>query len=213
MTKRATVTITVEYDDDIPDEWIEFAAEDALVQMNEAVYRDPDDESGNETEFFSKTQKLTVLITNVAPGAPATAADEKYLSDKRGTFADGYTPENINDLLGGVTGADLYCVWDYVDQYGMGGDSQFVGQVEEVDGLRWYPVSDVLWAYLTGTDDAPDTLPEGTPLLGTEPHDEQDFKTKPFRITQARTLPPVIDGKNIAREHDCDLDHRRWNKR
>lgn len=191
--KRATVTITVDYEDGTPDEWISSAAEDALVQLREARHVDVSGEEDVETEFYSTAHRMTVAVEDLAVvGTPLNAQDREYLATQYGVFEDGYDPEAINRVLTRITGADLYCLWGHIDQWGLGGDSELVGRL--AGGHTWYPVNPELWAYLTG--DGPLTLPEGTALLATAEHDAQNLdQESPYRY-----------GRNLARADKNSAD-------
>ncbi|MFI8200391.1 hypothetical protein ACIF6K_28355 [Streptomyces sp. NPDC085942] len=53
------------------------------------------------------------------------------IADLHGRFADGYTPEGIRDAFARIHeagGPFLVCVWDYADDAGFGGSSQFYAE-------------------------------------------------------------------------------------
>lgn len=69
------------------------------------------------------------------------------LDDLEKVFADGYTPDNIDRVLGLITdrtGAYLVCVWDFIDEEGSGGDSQLY----LLDDGVLYELAGDLWAWL-----------------------------------------------------------------
>jgi hypothetical protein len=71
-----------------------------------------------------------VLLDFDKPPAP-TAAD---LSEWRGSFAEGWTEEDIDRVLNGVTDAlnvQFLCVWEYVDEYGPGGHSTLISLIDD----------------------------------------------------------------------------------
>ncbi len=78
------------------------------------------------------------------------------LDDLAGCFRDGYDSDDIQRVFARVheqTGVWLLCVWEYFDDIGYGGDSEFFlisgsGSVHELDGQLW----PWLWG---GSDEAP----------------------------------------------------------
>ncbi|MFI6603839.1 hypothetical protein ACIBHX_47050 [Nonomuraea sp. NPDC050536] len=106
--------------------------------------------------------------TRDTPQAPARIEDCRpdpleSIADLRCSMVDGYTSETVNSALGRITAASgrfLVCVWDYVDAFGTGGNSQFY--VQEAEGLLRELVGD-LWPWLNGDPDAPETTSPGTP--------------------------------------------------
>jgi hypothetical protein len=84
------------------------------------------------------------------PEAPAT------LADLRGRFEDGYTTSDIRAVFGRIfdeSGLYLVCVWDYVDEYGAGGSSQFYAEDEDGDLSEVQPE---IHQWLSGQRDVPD---------------------------------------------------------
>ncbi|MFF5265410.1 hypothetical protein ACFY4C_41560 [Actinomadura viridis] len=81
----------------------------------------------------------------------------EVLADLRGNMVKGYTSETVNSVLGRITSASGYslvCVWDYFDEFGTGGNSQFYiqqdpGQLRELAGD--------LWTWLNGSPEDPNT--------------------------------------------------------
>jgi hypothetical protein len=77
------------------------------------------------------------------------------LDDYAGRFRYGYDSDDINkvfETIQALTRVDLICVWDYFDDAGYGGDSQFY----VVDGDATYELAGDLWPWLSaGTDEAP----------------------------------------------------------
>ncbi|WP_280424786.1 hypothetical protein [Nocardia carnea] len=81
-----------------------------------------------------------------------TAPDEL-----RGCMDDGYTPEQVNSVLGQLsemTGLRLVCIWDYYDEDGYGGNSGFY--IEALDGHSLFDLVGDLWAWLNKNIDDPD---------------------------------------------------------
>lgn len=66
------------------------------------------------------------------------------LSEYAGVFEDGYTDEDIDSVLPRLSdelGLTVVCVWDFVDEYGPGGDSQLCvdldGEARELPHGLW----------------------------------------------------------------------------
>lgn len=75
----------------------------------------------------------------------------------RGCMDDGYTPDEVNSVLGqlsAMTGLRLVCIWDYYDEYGYGGNSEFY--IEALDGKSLFKLAGNLWAWLSKSVDDPD---------------------------------------------------------
>ncbi len=66
--------------------------------------------------------------------APAAVASRRCdLSHLRGTFAEGYTDEDIDRVLPELSrllGGELCCVWEYVDVWSPGGSSDLVAIID-----------------------------------------------------------------------------------
>ncbi len=79
----------------------------------------------------------------------------EVLQSVAGIFQNGYDGDDINRVFGAIgrqCGIDLICVWDYFDDWGYGGDSQFY----LVDGGSAFEVTGQLWCWLHGgRDEAP----------------------------------------------------------
>ncbi|MFF7250504.1 hypothetical protein ACFZBU_42315 [Embleya sp. NPDC008237] len=91
-------------------------------------------------------------------------AGPEVLADVRGSMFDGYDADRVNTVLGRVNeafGIRVVCVWNYVDAFGFGGDSDFY--VEDAEGRLHY-LSGRLWLWLNRAPDHADA-PEaaGTP--------------------------------------------------
>lgn len=74
----------------------------------------------------------------------------------RGRFRYGYTPDDFRKLaevIASDTGVELCCVWEYFDDCGYGGGSEFVIG----DQGRFYELVGDLWPWLSADDgcDAP----------------------------------------------------------
>ncbi|NGO40605.1 hypothetical protein [Streptomyces ureilyticus] len=93
------------------------------------------------------------------------------LADLHGRFEDGYTPEDIRAVFMRIVDADgpyLVCVWDYADEYGFGGNSQFYAENDEGDLFEVQP--DIhLW--LSGQQETPGPVDTWVCAPVTEPTD------------------------------------------
>lgn len=76
------------------------------------------------------------------------------IADLRGRFADGYTPDDVRAVFGRINDAGgpyLVCLWEYADEYGFGGNSQFYA---ETDG-EFREVSTDIYQWLSGERESP----------------------------------------------------------
>ena len=97
------------------------------------------------------TMKPEVSVVPV-PDADARLADLLATEgeDLHGCMRDGYTDDDVNGVLGQLgetAGLNLICVWDYVDTWGPGGNSDFFvlapnGQLHELTGDLWRWLND-----------------------------------------------------------------------
>lgn len=105
--------------------------------------------SPEELELFA--ERITDLVRDTVRNTALAA-----LADLRGCMRDGYTPEQVNRVFGRIrdqAGVRLTCVWEYLDGYGFGGNSQFY-----VDGDEYlYAVDGDLWRWLNGDPHDPTT--------------------------------------------------------
>ncbi|MEU2899669.1 hypothetical protein ABZ690_35185 [Streptomyces sp. NPDC006967] len=93
------------------------------------------------------------------------------MADLRGRFKDGYTPEDIRTVFYRIydtTGIYLVCVWEYADQAGFGGNSQFYA--EDQDGV-FFEVQPDIHRWLSGQQDTPGELNTWVCARVTEPTD------------------------------------------
>ncbi|MFI7049062.1 hypothetical protein [Streptosporangium sandarakinum] len=94
------------------------------------------------------------LLTDCAPAGPSPLY---ALSGLCGRMADGYDDKTVNSVLGQISEAvkrPLVCVWDKIDAWGFGGNSQFYWEAEDGQLLEF--VGD-LWSWLNGDPRNPDT--------------------------------------------------------
>ncbi|MFF8992604.1 hypothetical protein ACF09H_22240 [Streptomyces sp. NPDC014983] len=78
------------------------------------------------------------------------------LADLRSSMVDGYTPEDVNRAFSrveDVTGIRLICAWDFYDDFGFGGNSDFF---VERDG-EFHHLAGDLWQWLNGSSGDPET--------------------------------------------------------
>lgn len=99
---------------------------------------------------FGPTAAPESGVTELAP-APARMSheDHRFLATEAGTFAEGYTEEDVDRVLGDLEGAEMVVVWNEHSDGMFTGDSEIVGRVG--DG-PWRPVSPQMWDHLTGQD-------------------------------------------------------------
>jgi hypothetical protein len=107
---------------------------------------------------------MTAESTPSHTGRPHTVLDHEHhalvLAEVRASMDDGYYPDRVNSALGRLNqafGIRLVCVWNYLDEIGYGGDSDFY--LEEAEGRLHY-LAGRLWAWLNHAlddVDAPDT--------------------------------------------------------
>ncbi|WP_052433043.1 hypothetical protein [Streptacidiphilus carbonis] len=86
------------------------------------------------------------------PRFPGLLAD---IADLHGRFEDGYSADDIRAVFGRIYdegGPYLVCVWDHVDEYGFGGNSQFYA--EEWDG-GLFEVQPDIYRWLSGQQETP----------------------------------------------------------
>ncbi|MFE3205764.1 hypothetical protein [Embleya sp. NPDC059237] len=105
---------------------------------------------------------LGAWIAACPRGTPSLDSHAEVLSDLRGSMDDGYDQDRVNKVLGRLNetfGTRLVCLWDYVDPFGFGGDSNFY--LEDTRGRLRELVGD-LWGWLKHPVDAP----PGTAIAG-----------------------------------------------
>jgi hypothetical protein len=77
------------------------------------------------------------------------------LADLRGQFKFGYTPQDVRSVFGRIRDAGgpyLVCVWEYADDYGFGGNSQFYAEDEAGD---LFEVQPDIYRWLSGEQATP----------------------------------------------------------
>lgn len=94
-----------------------------------------------------------VVVTERSAPASMSREDHRFLAGEHATFRDGYTPEDIDSVLGDLEGAEMVCVWATAEDGDFTGDSEIVGRVGEGPWRRIHPE---LWGHLTGEDDSLD---------------------------------------------------------
>lgn len=152
---------------------------------------------------------------NTAPTAPVgvsiialTEADVAHLIEHKGTFEDGYDDAAISSVLDGFETARLVCVWDYHDDYGYGGNSEFFGVTKVPDPAYthmypnatkdegpWRQVHPDVWAFLSDPDSDIDPATIPCLLVSTTEYAPQNINDLPG------------DGfANVAIENKTDSD-------
>lgn len=154
-------------------------------------------------------------VTSPAPETvPLTATDIETLRENRGRFTLGYDSADINRVLSVFESARLVCVWDYFDDYGYAGNSDFAGQpllgsrssgpygagcAVARYGQTWLRVHPDVWRYLSEQDS--DVDPTAIPSLLTE---------EPFEVQNIDDLGgdgfANVAVANHAHEDDEDFD-------
>ncbi|MCX4784058.1 MULTISPECIES: hypothetical protein [unclassified Streptomyces] len=90
-------------------------------------------------------------------GQAATDPDSlvRELADLRGRFEDGYTAEDVRAVFGRISDAGgpyLVCLWDYADEFGFGGNSEFFA---EDDAGNFFEVTPDIHRWLSGEQEVP----------------------------------------------------------
>lgn len=115
------------------------------------AYEQLQDEMSRHDPATAEARRRAVIDS----AAKTFTADETM----RGAMAQGYTPDQVEAVLGYLgerSGLHLVCVWDFHDTFGFGGNSSFY---IEADGYFHDLVGD-LWGWLNrpgGDPDAPAT--------------------------------------------------------
>jgi hypothetical protein len=90
-------------------------------------------------------------------------------ADLHGRFRDGYSADDIRDVFGAIHAAGgpyLVCVWDYADEYGFGGNSEFYA--EDPNG-HLLEVQPDIYRWLSGQQDTPGRMSTWVCAPSTEP--------------------------------------------
>ncbi|MFF4902605.1 hypothetical protein [Streptomyces sp. NPDC001068] len=77
------------------------------------------------------------------------------IADLRNRFEDGYSDDDIRSVFGRIReegGPYLVCVWDYVDEYGFGGNSEFYAAGEN---SHLFEVTPDIYRWLSGREATP----------------------------------------------------------
>ena len=96
-----------------------------------------------------------ILNPSTAPQIWQRSGMLTRLADLKGVFKDGYTPEEIRSVFGRISdegGPYLVCVWDYADDAGYGGNSQFYA---EDDAGNFFEVRLEIHRWLSGELETP----------------------------------------------------------
>lgn len=180
--------------------WKDFMTSDEYDFARETL---GDEASDDEVE------ELVIERAKVAHGEYVRELDERYpegveplpqphvdttthdwLADScAGTFVEGYTEEDVDDFAANLNGTmEVRCVWDRIDEWGFGGDSEMVGRVG--DG-PWRPMSSEFWTYLTEAEEGDPVPPK---LLSDRPF--ESYVQPGFDLNS----PAIYRGYNIAYE-------------
>ncbi|MFE5847956.1 hypothetical protein ACFQ7N_40680 [Streptomyces niveus] len=105
---------------------------------------------------------MTEPMTNAPRPGPVQLTPEELaaelLAELHGRFQDGYTPEDVTAVFSRIydaVGIYLVCVWDYADEYGFGGNSEFYA--EDQDG-GLFEVQPGIYHWLSGEQQTPGPL-------------------------------------------------------
>ncbi|PJE97096.1 hypothetical protein CUT44_14010 [Streptomyces carminius] len=105
-----------------------------------------------------------------APGTEEAAPDLlPQIAYLHGRFKDGYTPDDVRNVFECIYtagGPYLVCVWDYADEYGFGGDSQFYAEDEDGD---LFEVQPDIHQWLSGQQETPGRMDTWVCAPVTEP--------------------------------------------
>lgn len=109
----------------------------------------------------------------LGPGArvPLTARDVEHLRQNKGVFENGYDAADADRILSGFQSARLDVFWEYEDEYGFGGHSEFAGVPAGATNASlgdYRTIHPDVWHYLSDPDSDvdPATVPS---LLANEP--------------------------------------------
>lgn len=136
----------------------------------------------------------------------ASLSDELMdeIEDLRGCMDDGYDADDVNRTFGrleSATGLSLVCVWEYFDDAGVGGNSQFYVSLED-DGF--HEVAGDLWEWLNADPDSPSTPAwPGTPdsWIGAKTESKADFEWDDGRHNCAFKDPGRRTAIGAVRQH------------
>ncbi|MBD0844275.1 hypothetical protein [Streptomyces sp. TRM68416] len=115
---------------------------------------------------------------NQEPPAPAAEGETgtdaapdvlSEIADLHGRFEDGYSADGIRTVFGRIYdegGPYLVCVWEYADEYGFGGNSEFYAEGEDGD---LFEVQPDIHRWLSGQQETPGPLDTWVCAPVTEP--------------------------------------------
>jgi len=117
------------------------------------------DGTGAERELMTRpADQLAECVAAIADWITTPQATPDLLTqlaDLRGRFEDGYSPDDVRSVFGHIRDAGgpyLVCVWDYADDAGFGGNSQFYAEDEEGD---FFEVQPDIYRWLSGEQETP----------------------------------------------------------
>lgn len=117
-----------------------------------------------------------------------TASDPlPQLADLRGRFEDGYSADDIRVTFRRIYdtgGPYLVCVWEYADDYGFGGNSQFYAE-DENGGL--FEVQPDIHRWLSGQQETPGPL---STWVGARAYEPEEFPVSDDFHNYARSDRP-----------------------
>ncbi|GAA2967885.1 hypothetical protein [Kitasatospora cinereorecta] len=107
--------------------------------------------------------------TDEAETAEASPDPLTQLAELHGTFERGYSADDVRSVFGRIAdegGPYLVCVWEYADEYGFGGNSEFYAEGEDGD---LFEVQPDIHRWLSGQQETPGPLDTWVCAPVTEP--------------------------------------------
>ncbi|WP_413318347.1 hypothetical protein AA0Z99_00245 [Agrococcus sp. 1P02AA] len=128
-----------------------------------------------------------------------TLPDHTHILEHRGTFANGYTSEDIDRVLAPLEGYEIVAVWDDYEDDMMTGDSELIGRDRDAHGRGvgpWRRLAPEAWEWLHEPHDGDRHDDARVPdFLDDDPYERQDLDTLPRRT-----------GSNVSlNEYDPDV--------